>query len=42
MHKPKLRFTADDGSKFPDWEEKRFGETVLIERGGHQDLLNNI
>ena len=34
MHKPKLRFTADDGSKFPDWEEKRFGETVLIERGG--------
>ena len=34
MHKPKLRFTADDGSKFPNWEEKRFGETVLIERGG--------
>ena len=34
MHKPKLRITADDGSKFPDWEEKRFGETVLIERGG--------
>ena len=34
MHKPKLRFTADDGSKFSDWEEKRFGETVLIERGG--------
>ena len=34
MHKPKLRFTADDGSKFPDWEEKRFGETVLIEHGG--------
>lgn len=29
-----VRFKADDGSEFPEWEEKRFGNTVLIERGG--------
>lgn len=25
MNKPKLRFKADDGSRFPDWEEKKLG-----------------
>ena len=28
MYEPKLRFTADDGSKFPDWEEKKLGEVA--------------
>ena len=26
MNEPKLRFKADDGSQFPDWEEKKLGE----------------
>lgn len=26
MHEPKLRFKADDGSQFPDWEEKKLGD----------------
>lgn len=30
----KIRFKADDGSDFPEWEEKKFGDTVKIERGG--------
>ena len=28
MNEPKLRFKADDGSQFPDWEEKRLEEIV--------------
>ena len=28
MSEPKLRFKADDGSQFPDWEEKVFGDFV--------------
>lgn len=28
MIKPKLRFKADDGSDFPDWEEKALGDFV--------------
>ena len=28
MVEPKLRFKADDGSQFPDWEEKVFGDFV--------------
>ncbi|MEZ9291217.1 restriction endonuclease subunit S [Vibrio lentus] len=27
---PTLRFKADDGSEFPDWEEKTLGQTVSI------------
>lgn len=27
MNEPKLRFKADDGGKFPDWEEKSFEQT---------------
>lgn len=26
MKAPKLRFKADDGSEFPEWEEKKLGE----------------
>ena len=26
MIEPKLRFKADDGSDFPEWEEKHFSE----------------
>lgn len=26
MNEPKLRFKADDGSQFPDWEEKKIGD----------------
>lgn len=29
-----LRFKREDGSEYPEWEEKKFGTTVLIERGG--------
>lgn len=28
MIEPKLRFKADDGSRFPDWQEKVFGDFV--------------
>ncbi len=28
MNEPKLRFKAGDGSQFPDWEEKVFGDFV--------------
>lgn len=28
MNEPKLRFKADDGSQFPDWKEKVFGDFV--------------
>ena len=31
---PKLRFKREDGTDYPEWEEKLFGTTVLIERGG--------
>ena len=29
-----LRFKREDGTEYPEWEEKKFGTTVLIERGG--------
>lgn len=28
MIEPKLRFKADDGSQFPDWEEKTIDEVA--------------
>ncbi len=31
---PKLRFRADDGSEFPEWEEKRLGELGEFIGGG--------
>ena len=33
MKVPKLRFKADDGSEFPEWEEKRLGDMCDIQRG---------
>ncbi|MEQ3745948.1 MAG: restriction endonuclease subunit S [Henriciella sp.] len=32
-----LRFTRDDGSAYPDWEEKRLGEIASIIGGGTPD-----
>lgn len=29
-----VRFKREDGTAFPQWEEKEFGTTVMIERGG--------
>lgn len=29
MNEPKLRFKADDGSQFPEWEEKKLGEYLI-------------
>ncbi len=31
----KIRFRADDGSDYPEWEEKKLGEIVVINRGKH-------
>lgn len=28
MIEPKLRFKADDGSQFPDWEKKKLEDVV--------------
>lgn len=33
MKEPKLRFKADDGSDFPDWEEKKLGELGTFTKG---------
>lgn len=33
MNEPKLRFKADDGSEFPDWEEKKIGELGAFIKG---------
>ena len=30
MAVPKLRFKADNGSEFPEWEEKRFGDVGAV------------
>ena len=30
MNVPKLRFKADDGSEFPEWEEKRLGDVGTV------------
>jgi type I restriction enzyme, S subunit len=32
----KLRFKQDDGSEFPDWEEKKLGKVAKIYDGTHQ------
>lgn len=37
MIEPKLRFKADDGSQFPDWEEKVFGDFVDTHLGKTSD-----
>ena len=33
MHEPKLRYKADDGSEFPDWEEKKIGDIGCFIKG---------
>lgn len=33
MHEPKLRFKADDGSQFPDWNEKTFNDVADYKKG---------
>ena len=33
MIEPKLRFKADDGRQFPDWEEKKIGELGTFTKG---------
>ena len=40
MREPKLRFKADDGSDFPDWEDKALGELFYISAGGDIDKNN--
>jgi type I restriction enzyme S subunit len=40
MVAPKLRFKADDGSDFPDWEDKTLGELFHISAGGDIDKNN--
>ena len=33
MNEPKLRFKADDGSQFPEWEEKTFNDVADYKKG---------
>ena len=33
MNEPKLRFKADDGSNFPEWEEKKLGDVCEYRKG---------
>lgn len=40
MGESKLRFKADDGSDFPDWEDKTLGELFHISAGGDIDKNN--
>ena len=47
MSIPKLRFKADDGSGFPEWEEKRLGDifgvvTDYVAAGSFADIANNV
>lgn len=34
IFRQEVRFKAEDGSEYPEWEEKRLGECLLIQRGG--------
>lgn len=34
MNEPKLRFKADDGRQFPEWEEKKIGDITLSHNAG--------
>ena len=38
MNEPKLRFKADDGSQFPDWEEKKLSE--MFKKGIEKNRLD--
>ncbi len=39
MNEPKLRFKKDDGSQFPDWEEKKLGD--ITEKVARKDENSN-
>ncbi|WP_102412681.1 restriction endonuclease subunit S [Vibrio cyclitrophicus] len=39
---PTLRFKADDGSEFPDWEEKRYSDLFTTFRSGQGITSSNI
>ena len=40
MDVPKLRFKADDGSQFPDWEEKKIGDIFSKVKDKNKDGQN--
>lgn len=42
MIKPKLRFKADDGSQFPDWEEKKLNEIAVRVTRKNKDNVTDI
>ena len=39
MSVPKLRFKADSGSEFPEWEEKRLGEVARVKVGERPSVI---
>ena len=42
MNEPKLRFKADDGSEFPDWEEKKLNEIAVRVTRKNKDNVTDI
>lgn len=40
MNEPKLRFKADDGSDFPEWEEKKIGDVFSKVKDKNKDGQN--
>ena len=42
MNEPKLRFKADDGSQFPDWEEKKLNEIAVRVTRKNKDNVTDI
>lgn len=42
MIEPKLRFKADDGSQFPDWEEKKLNEIAVRVTRKNKDNVTDI
>lgn len=42
MNEPKLRFKADDGSQFPDWEEKKLNEIAVRITRKNKDNVTDI
>ena len=42
MNEPKLRFKADDGNAFPDWEEKKLGEIATRVTRKNKDNVTDI
>lgn len=42
MNEPKLRFKADDGSQFPDWEKKKLGDSTEFVKDGTHGTHKNV